>query len=235
MTAASTQYASFIRHQFGEFRPVWLPTTLVSPGDILSLNSDGTFQRLGSLSSNEATKHVPLVSKEGTAPFQMNFVSSSGCSVATKASGETSVQLPEVPQASAGFAISFERTGALVISATDASEAYIENLLEVESNLRELFQQKQWDAGLIVAAKVVQAGTFTLFLSESDHSKVEVSLSGTLTPAIPEIGKVGVGINVINSAGSVLTIGPLKTITPFVIGVRLVPIFPDAHRVFHVV
>ena len=235
MTAASTQYASFIRHQFGGYRPVWLPTTLVAPGDILSLSQDGTFQHLGSLLSNEATKHISLVARQGTAPFQMSFVTSQGCSIITKASGETNIQLPHVPQAKAGFSISFDKAGGLVISATESSEAYIENLLEVESNLRQLLSERQWDAGLIVAAKVIQAGSFTMFLSESDNSTVEVSLSGTVIPQVPEIGKVGVGVEVANSAGKVLTIGPLKTVTPFAIGVRLVPIFPDAHRVFHVV
>jgi hypothetical protein len=235
MTAASSQYASFVRQQFGDYRPVWLPTTLVAPGDILSLGQDGTFQHLGSLSSNQATKDVPLVAREGTAPFQLEFIASKGCSITAKASGETNIQLPNIPQASAGFSISFAGAGDLTITATNATEAYIENLLEVESNLRELLSVHQWDPGLIVAAKVIQAESFTLFLSESDNSKVEVSLSGTLTPAVPEIGKVGVGIDVANSAGNVLSIGPLSGVTPLAIGVRLVPIFPDAHRVFHVV
>jgi hypothetical protein len=165
----------------------------------------------------------------------MSFVASDGSSVATKATGETNLQMPSVPQASAGFAISFAKAGDLVLTATNAAEAYIENLLEVETNLRNLFEQHQWDAGLILAAKVLQADNFTLFLSESDQSKIEVSLSGTVTPAVPEIGKVGVDSSVKTSAGQVLTIGPLKTATPLAIGVRLVPVFAQAHRVFHVV
>src|SRR6516225_268731 len=111
MTAVSSLYASFIRQQFGDYRPVWLPTTLISPGDILSLDQDGTFQHLGSLSSNEATRRIPLVAREGTAAFQMSFVASNGCSVTTKATGETNLQMPSVPQASAGFAISFAKAG----------------------------------------------------------------------------------------------------------------------------
>jgi hypothetical protein len=137
MTALSSLYASFIRQQFGDYRPVWLPTTLISPGDILFPDQDGTFQHLGSLSSNESTRGIPLVAREGTAAFQMSFVASKGCSVTTKATGETNLQMPSVPQASAGF------------------------------------------------------------------------------------GKVGVESSVTTSADAVLTIGPLKTVTPFAIGVRL--------------
>jgi hypothetical protein len=196
MTIASSQYTSFIRHQFGDYRPVWLPTTLLASGDILALGPDGAFQRLGSLSTNGPTKHVPLVAKEGVAPFEMNFLSSRGCSVATKASGETSIQMSTVPQASAGLSLAFDNAGDLALSADNAIEAYIENLLEVETSLRELYREGEWDAGLIIAAKVLQVDCFTLFLAENDDSKVEVSLSGTLTPAVPEIGKVGVEIAV---------------------------------------
>jgi hypothetical protein len=103
MTTVSSLYASFIRQQFGDYRPVWLPATLISPGDILSLDQDGTLQHLGSLSSDEATKGIPLVAREGTAAFQMSFAASRGCSVTTKATGETSLQMPSVRHFGYGY------------------------------------------------------------------------------------------------------------------------------------
>jgi hypothetical protein len=112
--------------------------------------------------------------------------------------------------ASAGLSLAFDNAGDLALSATNATEAYIDNLLKVETSLRELYRVGQWDAGLIVAAKVLQVDSFTMFLAENDDSKVEVTLSGALTPAVSEVGKLGVKISVNNSSGKVLTIGPVQ-------------------------
>ena len=84
----------------------------------------------------------------------------------------------------------------------------------------------------MIAARVLEIPCFTLFLSQTANSKIELTLDGTMTPSIRELGKVGVSVTTASSHGQYVKIVGAKDVTPLVTGLRLEPRWFRKDRVF---
>jgi hypothetical protein len=233
MLSIEQSYANTLKHRFGEYRPIWLPTTGVAPGDILLLNRSGSLERVDSLFTYPPSKNLPVKVKQGTANVPIDFVSTSSVTVNNKLSGGTNVNLPNVPQANVGISIVFKNEGDFIMYADGATESSIDNLIELEDPLDKLLHSHEWEERFIIAARVLSTSIFTLLIAQTSNCKVEFSLDGTLTPSLRELGKAGVTVNTVSSTGNYLKFIGATNLTPLVVGVRLVLDVFRPNRVFH--
>lgn len=235
MPSIEQEYASTLKKRFGDYRPIWFPTTAITPGDILLLNPSGSFQPVGSLSTHPETAGLPVNMTQGSAHVPIDFVSTSSVTVNAKLSGATNVNLPNVPQANVGISIFLQNEGDFLMYADDAIESSISNLIALEDPLNTLLHNHQWDERFIIAARVLSTPLLTLVIAQTSNCKVEFSLEGTLTPSIRELGRAGVTATTVSSTGNYLKFIGATNVTPLVIGVRLVPMILRHNRVFHIV
>lgn len=231
MSTAEKLYAHAVHARFGGYRPIWYPTTTIEVGDILELDKDGTFRRLGSLATYEHTKDLPVHTAQG-ATIPIDFVSTDGVSFTSKLAGATNPAFPTVPQANAGFSLDFKRQGDFLMYADAAQEHYLANVIDWEKHLNRLLDRRKWDTRYVIAAKVLRVPMFTLMLAQTSECRVEFSLEGTLTPSVRELGKVGVNATTTASRGQYVKITGAANVTPLVAGIRLEPRWFRQDRVF---
>lgn len=233
MPSIQRLYVNALRRRFGGYRPVWSPLTAVLPGDVLVLDPAGAYQRVGTLRDVLGDATPPLAVTRDASAMPIDFVSTSEVEFDGKLAGETSVALPSVPQAKAGFAYHFRRQGEFVLYAETATESEIGNLITLERPLNAALRRGDWEPRFILAAKVLATPTFSLIIAETDDSRVEFVLEGTLVPSIKELGKAGVSARTVSARGLVAKFPGITDATPLIYGVRLVPIIGRPSRIFH--
>ncbi|MCE0484306.1 MAG: hypothetical protein LV479_08730 [Methylacidiphilales bacterium] len=228
--SSQENYASSIHDKFGQYRPVWYPTQQVRVGDILELDDSGTFNRVDNLANYAPTSAFVANVLTNPASVPIDFVSTAGVQLDTKASGATNSQFPAVPQANAAISVAFSDEDDFMMYADAATETVLGNILALQALLLNIHAANQWQNNYIVATKVLSTPLFSLLLSQTSNSSIQLSLNGTLSPTIPELGQAGVSYSLVQSRGAITRILGATNVTPLVGGMRLVPHFPSGER-----
>ena len=218
MPSLAQLYAAEIRRHLGGYHAAWLPDAALRLGDV-GILQDGVFVRQGDLSHFG----VEFAARPDSSPSRLDYTASDSVQVTFKASGETNAALPSLPVAQAGVGFAFQRAGEFALRAEEAFEPTIDDLFDLQRQLRVLLRRGDWQGDYLVVTGVVQTPVLTLLIAKSDGAKVELSVEGTLTPAVPALGKAGVTLGVAHQSGGVLRLDPGKDVTPVVRLHRMTP------------
>ena len=218
MSSLAQLYAAEIRRHLGGYHAAWLPDTALRLGDV-GVFQDGVFVRQGDLSHFG----VEFAARPDSSPSRLDYTASNSVQVTFKASGETNAALPSIPVAQAGVGFSFAHAGEFALRAEQAFEPTIDDLFDLQRQLRALLKRGDWQGDYLVVTGVVQTPVLTLVIAKSDGAKVELSVEGTLTPAVPALGKAGIALGVVHQSGGVLRLDPGTDVTPFVRLHRMTP------------
>lgn len=218
MPSLAQLYATEIRRHLGGYHATWLPDTSLRLGDV-GILQDGVFVRQGDLSHFG----IEFAARPDSTPSRLDYTASNNVQVTFKASGESNTALPGLPVAQAGVGFAFVRAGEFALRAEEAYEPTIDDLFDLQRQLRARLRRGDWQGNYLVVTGVVQTPVLTLIIAKSDGAKVELSVEGTLTPAVPALGKAGIGLGVVRQSGGVLKLDPGLDVTPFVRLHRMTP------------
>jgi hypothetical protein len=207
-----SKYARQVRRTLGSgYHAAWFPDTPHAVGAYGEMDDDvflsrGDIRELG----------VQYDIDEDTIPSVLEVSASKGVAITTKAAGETNAALPNIPQASAGLGIEFKAEGAFVIAAEQVFEDRIANLGALEAQLKALEEQDKWDSDFRIITGVLRMPVVTILISRASDTKLELSLKGSSTPALTELGKVAVTADVRWESSAVMKYAPARNAVPVI-------------------
>jgi len=210
--SARRNYGRFIKRYYDKFStPIWPPDMPVVELGAYGVKVEGTFFPLGNISDLGITVAVT----EDSSPSTFSLITSDSIKVQAKVSGATNVNMPSVPQISAGLSFDFEKEGGFVFSSEETYSPRLSNLPEIESQVRALREVGSWDTSWHIVVSHVFTPSAQLLIALKRASKVEGSLEGTLTPSISELGKAAVNFSVSENTNNVL-VRKLQNVSPIV-------------------
>lgn len=212
MPSARKNYSRFVKKYYAKGSyPLWpISQPAVSLGTIGYI-TDGVFQMNGHLSNFDIAMDI----QEDTAPASQALISTSEVNVTVKASGETNVDLPSIPQAKAGLGFEFAKKGAFIFAAETVYEPRINNLQEIGEKIKALRAAGKWDSSWRVVTSLVRTPVCRMFIARSSNAKIELSLEGNAFPSVSELGKAGITVQVETSSNNIFVLNPAIEVTPF--------------------
>jgi hypothetical protein len=215
-------YAKQVRQTFGPgYHAAWFPDTSHKIGTYGRMVDD-VFMPCGNLQELGVTYTTDI----DTIPSALNITSSKGVAITTKLQGETNQNLPNIPQASAGIGIEFKSEGSFILAAEEVYEDRIANPGQLEAQLIALKKNNQWDSDFRIITGILRMPVATILISQSKNTKLELSIEGSLTAAINELGKAGVSANFLYESSTVLKYAPARNAVPIIQLHQLVSRFP---------
>ncbi|HNS19076.1 MAG TPA: hypothetical protein PKH24_01180 [Sedimentisphaerales bacterium] len=216
-----SKYAKQVRNTFGGgYHAAWYPDTPHAIGAYGRMDDD-VFVSYGNVSELGVKYDI----NRDTIPSALEVSASNGVAIATKFKGETNAKLPHIPEASAGLGIEFKSEGSFIISAGEVYEDRIANPGALETQLRRLREQGQWDSSYRVVTGVLRMPVAKIIIAQASDTKLEISLEGTLTPSIKELGKVEVSASFHWESTATMKYNPARDAVPIIQLHRLVPGF----------
>lgn len=216
-----SKYARQVRRIFGSgYHAAWYPDTPHAIGAYGRMEDD-VFVAFGNIRDLGVQYDID----QDTIPSALELNASKGVAITTKVEGGTNADIPHIPRASAGLGIEFKAEGSFAIAAEQVYEDRIVNPGALEARLRTLREQGKWDSSFRVVTGVLRMPVATILISQANDTKLELSLEGTLTPSIKELGKVGVTANFHWESSAVMKYAPARNAVPIIQLHRLAPGF----------
>jgi hypothetical protein len=95
----------------------------------------------------------------------------------------------------------------------------------LEGQLITLKEQGTWDPSFRIVTGILRMPVATILISQASNTKLELSLGGTLSPSIKELGKVDVTANFLWESSAVMKYAPARKAVPIIQLHRLDPGF----------
>jgi hypothetical protein len=226
-----SKYARQVRRTFGKgYHAAWFPDTPHALGAYGRIEDD-VFIAHGNISDLGVQYQID----KDTIPSALECNASKGVAITAKIKGKTNSDLPHIPEASVGLGIDFKGEGSFAFAAEAVFEDRIKNPGSLESQLIDLKDQGKWDSSFRIVTGLLRMPVATILISEHSNTKLELSLEGTLTPAIKELGKASVSANVLWESSTVMKYIPARNASPIIQMHKLdrrFPFFPPRLRTF---
>jgi len=201
-----------LRHTFGSgYHAAWFPDTPHEIGAYGYLEDD-VFVARGNIRDLKIQFEIDI----DNIPSALELNSNQGVSFAVKAKGETNPDLPHIPKASAGLGIGFKSDGSFVMAAEEVYEDRIKNPGALEAQLIQLYNDGIWKSGYRIVTAILRMPIATILISQSKDTKIELSLEGTLTPAVKELGKANVAVSINWESSAVMKYAPARNAMPII-------------------
>ena len=205
-----SKYARQVRRAFGSgYHAQWFPDTACALGAYGRMQDD-IFVAYGNVRDLGVHYEIDV----DTIPSVLEVNASNSVAVTAKAKGVTNPALPHIPEASAGLGIEFKSEGAFAIAAAEVYEDRILNPGSLEAQLVALKEQGKWDTDFRVVTGFLRMPVATILISQAGNTKLELSLAGTLTPSIQELGKAEVTTDVCWASSVVMKYAPARNAVP---------------------
>ena len=149
-------------------------------------------------------------------PSALAINGSRNVSITSKLAGSASAALPHIPEASVGLGMEFGSEGAFAIAAEEVYEDRIANPGALEQQLIKLNDQGKWDSDYRIVTGVLRMPVATILISQADHTKLELSLEGTATAAIKELGKASVTAKFLFESSGLMKYAPARDAVPII-------------------
>jgi hypothetical protein len=124
-----------------------------------------------------------------------------------------------------GLGIEFKSEGSFVITADEVFEDRVANPGALEAQLRQLRKEGKWDSAYRIVTGILRMPVAKVIISQASNTKVELSLEGTLTPSIKELGKVSVNASLHFESTATMKYLPARDAMPIIQLHRLAPGF----------
>lgn len=214
-TTAAKFYAKQTFKQLNKvYRPTWMPNEPVRIGD-LGVLQNGVFRRLASFQEKFGDGEAVAIRPDpDPSPFDVTY--SKSTKIVFKAAGETKADLPNIPQAKAGFGVEFSKAGAFTVRAAASYEPSVEDILDLQERVRRLYAAGRWNASWVVVVKLVSCPAATILISKSSSTKLEFSVSGDVPAGGVVLGSAELSFQLEASSNAALNLVDARNVTPFV-------------------
>lgn len=149
-------------------------------------------------------------------PSALAINGSRNVSVTSKLQGSANADLPHIPQASVGLGMEFGSEGSFAIAAEEVYEDRIANPGALTDQLIKVRDQGKWDSDYRIVTGFLRMPVATILIAQADKTKVELSLEGTLTPSIKELGKATVSTKILWESSGLMKYTPAHDAVPII-------------------
>lgn len=216
MPTTETTYTSAMLKQFG-YLATWLPGTQLALG-LVGVLEGRTFVPKSSIKTL-GVDFKPTIDQ--TADKYLQFQSSKEIKVDVKLAGEVSTDVPTLPAAQAGIAVSFGSETGVVFNARGVSSTRIEDIFALESAIWDLWDRYLWDRDWVVITELVKAERTTVLISDSGYGKVELGAVGQAVVGPLNVGDLSGELAVVSSFGMHTQLVGDEGLTPLFRAVRI--------------
>ncbi|MEG4323300.1 MULTISPECIES: hypothetical protein [unclassified Microcoleus] len=210
MATPQEVYVNGIKKQLNNYYAAWLPSTRFQLGDVGFLTGN-LFNKVTSL-ENLGISFRESPDQDST---KIEYVSESGVSRIIKAAGHLNPNLPNIPEGQVGIGIEFSKEGAFIIEAAESYELFIEDLVKLEKDISQVYQDGNWKSGWVVITQLIHTPNATIMISNSSQSKIELSAEGDVTLQGISLGNTQAKFAVRAETGHILKFVDAKNITLF--------------------
>ena len=210
MATPQEVYVNGVKKELNNYYGAWLPSTRYELGDV-GLLKNNLFDRVTSL-KNLGISFTPSRDSDST---KIDYVSESSVSRVIKAAGQLNPNLPNIPEGQAGIGIEFSKEGAFIIQAEECYELFIEDLVKLEKDILQVYQEGNWKSRWVVITQLMSTPNATILISNSSQSKIELSAEGDVTLQGVSLGNAQAKFAVRAEIGKVLKFIDAKNVTPF--------------------
>lgn len=151
-----------------------------------------------------------------TIPSALEINVSGNVSIASKLQGTSNANLPHIPEASVGLGMEFASAGSFAIAAEEVYEDRITNPGLLVQQLIDAKDRGKWDSAYRIVTGVLRMPVATILIAQADNTKVELSLDGTLTPSIKELGKASVSTKFLWESSGLMKYAPAREAVPII-------------------
>jgi hypothetical protein len=205
MSDISESYAKGVWDRY-KYYANWLPNSKVELGDV-GIIVDKKFDRVTTL-KNLGVHPNNLQIRPGTS--RMRFEASAGAEIT--AGGAVEVPGGSGIPAEASVKVGFSKKGSFLFQAENCIKNELEDLRTLESQIYLLNEKRIWEKEWAVITGLVQAGSTTILVSESDSSEVELKGKSKLGPA--NLADIEAGIQFSIKRGNVVNFVAAEGLTP---------------------
>jgi hypothetical protein len=209
MTTPAELYVNGIKKKLRNYYAAWLPSEKLQLGDVGVLNGN-VFSRITTLGSCG----ISFTTRPDPNSTPLDYVSESGVSIFLKAAGEVSTQLPNIPQAQAGVGVEFSKQGAFVFKAPVSHEPAIEDILKLEKDVVQQYQNGNWRTNWAIIVRLVETPTATIMVSNSSQSRAEFAVGGSATAGPVDLGNASLSFGLRAERGDVFKVVGGQNLTP---------------------
>lgn len=170
MASGYRRYLREMSSRFG-YLAAWHPGVVLRLGDV-GLLERGQFTRMTTLGQ----LGIPFGARADEKPDALSHESATGVTVRVKLPGQAAVGA--IAADAAGVVIDFSERGAVVFAAVGCRTTSIEDMAAVGQTVLEMHARGEWDARWVIITEVVEAGSGSIFVSESRTGRLEMTVSG---------------------------------------------------------
>jgi hypothetical protein len=214
MTSPVDSYTTELSNQF-HYVATWTPGTVIRLGDIGELDGHEFVPK-----SSIRSLGVKFSSTKASQPGSWDYQSSGSVSMAFKAKGQLSPDIPSIPKGKAGIGIRFGREGATVVHAEGVASNRVADILGLEKAMWDLWDRGIWQEGWALVTEVVTAARATILLSASSDGKVELEAMASASVPVGRASLEG-SLSIAFSQGMHTTFVNDAGLTPFFRAVRI--------------
>jgi hypothetical protein len=209
MSTPAELYTNGIKKKFANYFAAWLPGDKFRLGDI-GIIRNNLFTRVITLGE----LGIEFTERADNDPTPIDYVSESGVSIFFKTAGEINRSLPNIPKAKVGIGVDFSQKGAFIIKAPESFAPSIENLVQLERDIINLYACAQWRSEWVVIIRLVKTPVASIIVSNSSKSKIELSAEGDIPLASLDLGNASLNFGVKAQTGDVAKFIGAKNLTP---------------------
>lgn len=220
----ATPYKFYMKHMSSKtgYRATWDPGKPLEIGQIGKLDSSGVFTVYSSL---KAEGIIPEVKGDAGAS-DLDYTSSDKVSIGIKLAGSAPTVGSALTAADAGFEIKFTGEDGVVFKISGYTTLQIVNLKEIESQIKEKYQNSNWDKNWLIVTELIQADAATIIISNSRNGSLDLKAKAGVAAGNLKLTDASLGLSVAKESGSTLKFLTQNGLTPLYNVMGLVhPIF----------
>jgi hypothetical protein len=229
MAKIAELYCRGVRQQSKFYFSHWLPNATIELGTVGTLIDGCYFDPKTTLADLgfDFDPANPAHIVDDDSPTPLKLTSGRSAELSTKLAGELNPELPNVPQASAGIAISFSSEGAFVIEAPETFEPRIRNVVALERWIMDEWRARRWQRDWAVIVSLVIAPSASIIVSESNAAKLELAVKADGTVGSVRLGDGSVEFQSVRQSGTIADMSNARRVTPLfkLVGLRRKGVF----------
>ncbi len=167
MKSIQLQYATQLFRELG-YWGTWLPSNQIRLGDI-GIFKKGCFHRVSSLEAEQISFNQSI--RSGAVSHQ--FMSKGAVNIQTKLSGDIGLSNSILSKEDAGINIEFKSENAIYFKVEDAKTSIVDGIIELESEILQLFEVGRWQKDWVFVNELVTAKECIVLVSDGKDAKVE--------------------------------------------------------------
>ena len=205
-------YKFYLKHMNDQtgYRATWDPGRPLQIGFIGKLEGPGVFTVFSSLQKEGIEPEIVSDSSSS----ELDYTSNDQVSIGIKLAGSTPAAGSILTNAEAGFEFEFKSENAIVFKVDGYKTHQIINIANIESQIKEKYNNGNWEKDWVVVTQLIEADTATIIISNSGNSNLTLKAKAGAGTGELKLTDASLGLTVAREKGSTLKFITQSHLTP---------------------